>query len=81
MTHLVGDADRHLIGATVITWGPSQASPQFPAAVRQSAQVVHWDRMIADTACDAEHNHALCRDELGIRSTIIPLNRRSNVLS
>jgi hypothetical protein len=73
---LVGDADRHLFGAVVITWGPSQDSPQFSSAVRQSAQVVHWDRMIADTAYDAEHNHGLCRDELGIRSTIIPLNPR-----
>jgi hypothetical protein len=73
---LVGDAQTHLIGAAVITWGPSQDSPQFPAAIRQSAQHVQWDRIIADTAYDAEHNHRLCRQQLGIRSTVIPLNPR-----
>jgi transposase len=31
---------------------------------------------MGDAAYDAEHNHKLCREELGIRSTVIPLNRR-----
>ena len=73
---LVGDAATHLIGGVVVTWGPSQDSPQFPAAVRQAAEQAHWDRIIADTGYDGEHNHRLCREELGIRSTVIPLNRR-----
>jgi hypothetical protein len=34
-------------------------------------------RLLADAAYDAEHNHALCRQELGIRSTAIRLNPRS----
>ena len=33
--------------------------------------------MLADKGYDAEHNHALCRQELGIRSTVIPLNPRN----
>jgi transposase len=37
---------------------------------------VHFDRLLADAAYDAEHNHLLCRQELGIRSTVIPLNER-----
>lgn len=73
---LVGDAQTHLIGAAVITWGPSQDSAEFPSALRQSARQVHWDRIIADAAYDAEHNHRLCREELKIRSTVIPLNKR-----
>ncbi len=73
---LVGEAATHLVGGVVVTSGPSQDSPQFPAAVRQAAQQVRWDRIIADTAYDGEHNHRLCREELGIRSTVIPLNRR-----
>jgi DDE family transposase len=73
---LVGEAQTHLMGGAVTTWGPSQDSPQFPTVLRQAAHPVHWDRMIADTAYDAEHNHRLCREQLGIRSTVIPLNQR-----
>ncbi len=73
---LVGDAATHLIAGVVVSWGPSQDSPQFPEAMRQAATHVRWDRIIADTGYDSEHNHRLCREELGIRSTVIPLNRR-----
>lgn len=34
---------------------------------------------MADKAYDAEHNHALCRNVLGIRSTVIPINPRNAV--
>ncbi len=73
---LVGDAQTHLIGGAGISWGPSQDSPEFPSALRQSAHHVRWNRIIADAAYDAEHNHRLCRQALGIRSTVIPLNKR-----
>lgn len=66
----------HLIAAAVVTPGPSQDSPQFPAALRQAAQHLHWDRLLADAGYDAEHNHRLSREELRIRSTVIPLNPR-----
>src|SRR5574337_295219 len=78
-------ADEHtpLIAGTWFSWGPSQDSPQFAPVIRQAARQVHWDRVIADTAYDGEHNHvlrqvgvSLCRVQLGIRSTVIPLNRR-----
>ena len=75
---LVGDEHTHLIAGSWVSWGPSQDSPQFTPVVRQAAKLVHWDRVIADTAYDGEHNHVLCREKLGIRSTIIPLNRRNN---
>jgi DDE family transposase len=74
---LVGDGASHLIAGCHVTWGPSQDSPQFAPAVRQAARYVHWDRLLADTAYDGEHNHVLCREGLGIRSTIIPINRRN----
>jgi hypothetical protein len=73
---LVGDTHSHLIAAGIVTKGPSQDSPQFKPALRQAATVVTWDRLLADAAYDAEHNHQLCREHLGIRSTVIPLNRR-----
>jgi len=44
--------------------------------MRQAARNLRLDRVLADAAYDAEHNHALCRRELGIRSTVIPINER-----
>jgi hypothetical protein len=73
---LVIDAHTHLSAGGVVSWGPSQDSPQFPAAVRQSIRHGPWDRILADTAYDAEHHHQLCRDQLAIRSTVMPLNPR-----
>jgi transposase len=35
------------------------------------------DTVPADAGDDAEHNHRLCRDELGIERSIIALNRRN----
>jgi hypothetical protein len=72
---LVIDAHTHLIAGGVVSWGPSQDSPQFPAAVRQSSRPVQWDHILADPAYDAAH-HQWCRDQLAIRSTVMPLNPR-----
>ena len=66
----------HLFAAAVVSDGPSQDSPQLPEAMRQAARHLHPNRLLADKGYDAEHNHALCREELGVRSTVIPLNRR-----
>jgi transposase len=57
--------------------GPSNDSPYMPEAMRQAARHIAFDRVLADAAYDGEHNHALCRDELGIRSTVIPINARA----
>lgn len=57
--------------------GSTQDSPQFEPAVRQAAKNLKPTRVLADKGCDAEHNHVLCREELGIRSTAIPINPRS----
>ena len=69
-------AATHLIAGVVTGRGPSQDSPQFPEAMRQAAANLRPCRLLADKGYDAEHNHALCRRELGIRSTAIPLNPR-----
>ena len=61
----------------MVTRGPSNDSPRFPEALRQAAAHVPFDRLLADAAYDAEHNHRLCRDEHGIRSTVISLNERA----
>jgi len=66
----------HLFAGVVVSRGPSNDSPQFPEAVGQAARNVQFNRLLADAAYDGEHNHRLCREQLGIRSTVIPLNAR-----
>jgi hypothetical protein len=73
----VCDTASHLIAGAVVTRGPSQDSPQFPAAVRQAAALLSPHRLLGDAGYDAEHNHRLCREALGIRETVIALNRRN----
>jgi hypothetical protein len=66
----------HFLTAATVCSGPSNDSPQFAPALNQAGLVVRWDRLLGDAAFDSEENHRLCRQELGIRSTVIPLNRR-----
>jgi hypothetical protein len=67
----------HLIIGAVTGVGPSQDSPDFTPALRQAAAIIALDTVLADAGYDAEHNHRLCRDELGIKRSIIALNRRN----
>jgi hypothetical protein len=67
----------HLFLAAHVSRGPSQDSPQFKPTVRAAAGRCPIDTLLADGAFDAEHNHVLARRRLGIRSTVIPLNRRN----
>jgi hypothetical protein len=73
---VVCDTRTHLFPGAVVSRGPSNDSPQFPEAMTQAASHVPFHRILADAAYDGEHNHRLCREELGIPSTVIPLNRR-----
>jgi hypothetical protein len=45
-------------------------------AVAQAATNLPIDRLLADAGYDAEANHRFCRQQLNIRSTIIPVNER-----
>jgi hypothetical protein len=67
----------HLIAGVVPGRGPSSDSSQCSPAIRQAAEHIEIDRLLADMGYDAEYIHRLCREELGIRSTIIPLNMRN----
>ena len=68
----------HLFLAARVSRGPSQDSPQFRPATSAAAGHGPSDTLLADGAFDAEHNHAHARERLGIRSTVIPLNRRNS---
>lgn len=67
----------HLIAGAVPGVGPSQDSPDFAPALRQAAALVAFDTVLADAGYDAEHNHRLCREELGMRQAVIALNPRN----
>ena len=73
----VDTASHFLAGATVTT-GPSNDSPQFKPVLAQASLAVVWDRVLADAAFDTEAHHAYARDELGIRSSVIPINPRGH---
>jgi hypothetical protein len=67
----------HLIAGAVAGRGPSSDSSQCPPAIRQAAANLHPHRVLGDKGYDSEPIHQLCRDELGIGSTVIPLNPRN----
>jgi len=73
---VVCDTKTHLIAFCIVSRGPSNDSPQFAPVVIQASQFVQFYRLLADAAYDGEHNHRLCREQLGIIETIIPLNIR-----
>ena len=67
----------HLIAGAVPGVGPSQASPDFAPALRQAAGLVALDSALADAGYDAEHDHRLCREELGMRRAVSAFNPRN----
>jgi hypothetical protein len=74
---IVCHTQSHLIAGAVVVAGPCNDSPQFAPAMRQAVRHVRLARLPADAGYDSEANHRLCRKKLGIRSTVIPLNRRN----
>ena len=70
----------HLLLGAVTGTGPAQDSPDFTPAMRQAAALLApgtFDTVVADAGYDAEHNHQLCREELGVRQSVIALNVRN----
>jgi hypothetical protein len=74
----VFDTRSHVILAALATRGPSNDAPQFGPAARAAAGRVPIDTLLADAGYDAEHLHALARDRLGVRATLIKPNPRSH---
>lgn len=73
---LVCDTRTHLVAAALLTRGPSQDAPLFAPALRAAAWHADFDRVLADGGYDAEHNHVAAREHVGVRSSVIGLNRR-----
>jgi hypothetical protein len=71
------DTKSHFLAGARASAGPSNDSPQLRPVMARASLVVTWDRVLADAAFDAEAHHRYCREELGVRSTVTPLNRRN----
>lgn len=74
---LVCHTHSYLFASALVSPGPSQDSPQLPETLRSATRRLSIDRLLADAGYDGEHNHVLARRELGIRSTVIALNKRN----
>jgi transposase len=66
----------YLWAAGEVSRGPSNDAPQFLPAVFAATEVLALDRVLADGAYDSERHHSFCREVLGIRQTVIPVNQR-----
>jgi transposase len=74
---VVCDTASHFFTSATVSTGPSNDGPEFAPAMKRAAIFVSWDRVLGDAAYDSEANHRLCREELGVRSTVIPINKRA----
>jgi hypothetical protein len=63
--------------AARVSLGPANDAPQFLPVMAQASLAVVYDRVLGDAAFDSEESHRYCREDLDIRSTVIPLNRRN----
>lgn len=72
------DTHSHLYLSARVTRGPSQDAPHLRPAARDARRNTPIDTLLGDAAYDAEDNHAIPRQKLGIRSTVIPLNWRGS---
>jgi transposase len=70
------DTKTHFFAGATVATGPSNDSPQFRPVVAQASLAVTWDRVLADAAFDAEEHHRYAREDLAVRSTVIPINPR-----
>ncbi len=67
----------HLIASAIVSTGPSTDCHYLKPAVQQAAKNLSIDTLLADSGYDAECNHRFCREEFGIRSTVIQVNDRN----
>lgn len=66
----------HLIAAALVSVGPSTDCHYLKPALEQAIRYLSIGTLLADSGYDAEYNHRLCRDQFGIRSTVIQVNDR-----
>jgi hypothetical protein len=72
------DTHSHFIASATVTTGPTNDSSQFAPVLLLASLLIVWDRVLADAAFDAENHHRFAREDLGIRSSVIPINSRGH---
>jgi transposase len=70
------EADSHFLTGATVGLGPANDAPQFRPVMAQASLGIDYDRVLGDAAFDSEESHRYCREDLGARSTVIPINRR-----
>jgi len=75
---IVGDNSSHLIAGATVSLGPSNDSPYLAPTVIEAAEHLPIYQLLGDSGYDSEPNHQLCREQLGIVSTVIAYNNRRN---
>jgi hypothetical protein len=73
---LVCHTQTHLVASALSTVGPSYDVDQFEPVMLKASWNLDIDRLLADAGYDSEPNHRTAREGLGVRSTVIALNRR-----
>lgn len=73
---VVCETGSHFFTAARASLGPADDAPQFRPVMAQASPAVGYDRALGDAAFDGEGGRRYCREELGVRSTVTPLNRR-----
>lgn len=58
-----------------MSWGPGGDAREGIGVLLQASREIRFDRVLADRGHDAEYFHVICRQWLGIRSTVIPTVR------
>jgi hypothetical protein len=74
----VVDTGTHLFLSARVTCAPHQDCPGLLPVVRQAVRHTPIDTLLADAGYDSESNHAICREQLGVRQTLIALNWRGS---
>jgi hypothetical protein len=76
MVCLVADASTHFVLAVTAGEGPRLDVNQFPGLLQQASRRVTIRVILADAGFDSEANHQTAREQLGIRSVILPKHGR-----
>ena len=76
---IVCHTQSHLVAAALATVGPSYDVNLFEPAMVRASRNLEIDRVLADAGYDSEPNHRIAREALGIRSSVIKLNRRGRL--
>jgi transposase len=66
----------HLIASAIVSIGPSTDCHYLKPSVTEASKNISIDTLLADSGYDAEYNHQFCREQFGIRSTVIQVNDR-----